>query len=218
MRIMLTKIITRLKYLIKSMSITILNIPWYCRFMLQEGSSTWKIYTHTTRNERIQLYRLALKQSHGAVAVEVGSYLGASASFLAAGLSKKKGTKLICVDTWRNDAMTEGTRDTFKEFHNNTSSYESMIFTKQGHSGEVANLFTEKIDLLFIDGDHSYAGCRSDVLAWLPKLKNNGIVIMHDYKYSPGVKKVVEELIEPRTAGKSYAMNNLYWTNCTYNN
>jgi predicted O-methyltransferase YrrM len=37
-----------------------------------------------------------------------------------------------------------------------------------------------KIDLLFIDGDHSYEGVRNDFIAYLPFLAQNGQVAFHD--------------------------------------
>lgn len=37
------------------------------------------------------------------------------------------------------------------------------------------------IDMVFIDGDHSYEGCKGDIDAWLPNLKPGGILAIHDY-------------------------------------
>lgn len=55
------------------------------------------------------------------------------------------------------------------------------------------------IDLLFIDGDHSYAGCKGDQDAWLPWLKPGGIAVWHDYDNEPwgDVVKAVDELPWP---------------------
>lgn len=40
----------------------------------------------------------------------------------------------------------------------------------------------DQVDLVFIDGDHSYKGCKADILAWLPHVKQNGLLVVHDYK------------------------------------
>lgn len=37
------------------------------------------------------------------------------------------------------------------------------------------------VNLVFIDGNHSYAGCRGDIEAWLPNLVVGGILLVHDY-------------------------------------
>ena len=36
------------------------------------------------------------------------------------------------------------------------------------------------IDLVYIDGDHSYEGIQLDIQLFYPKLKRNGIIILHD--------------------------------------
>ena len=190
----------------------ILNLPWYCRFLLQGKASAWNISTHTTKLERLRLYRLALKQPDDAVALEVGSYLGASACFLAEGLSRLPGNaKLLCVDTWHNDTMPEGPRDTYGEFLSNTKPYAGIIIPHRGLSEEVAATIKPDLDLLFIDGDHSYNGCRTDVLCWLPRLKKGGTFVLHDYSYYPEIRKVVRELIDANQIGKGRLVRSVYW-------
>lgn len=65
-------------------------------------------------------------------------------------------------------------------------------------------------DLVLIDGDHSYEGCKGDIEAWLPNIKPGGILAIHDYKKHlltydeetcphprpwPGVDRAVDELL-----------------------
>lgn len=38
-----------------------------------------------------------------------------------------------------------------------------------------------KIELLIVDGDHSYEGVSRDLEAWLPHVASGGYVFMHDY-------------------------------------
>jgi len=186
-------------------------LPDYIRFQLGGHGQARRIFTHMTSQERLILYRLACRQAAGSVLLEIGSYLGASSCFLAAGASEiRGGAKVYCVDTWNNESMSEGQRDTWLEFKENTFRYRTIIVSLRGHSIEVARDFHEKIDLLFIDGDHSYEGCRADVESWLPYLKAGGLIIMHDYGWAEGVKKVVQEFISPR-ATKAGKLPNLYW-------
>jgi hypothetical protein len=50
------------------------------------------------------------------------------------------------------------------------------------------------LDFVFIDADHSYEGCRDDIDAWLPKLKDHGLLCGHDYSEKfPGVIQAVNE-------------------------
>ena len=46
-----------------------------------------------------------------------------------------------------------------------------------------------KVDMVFIDGDHSYNGCKGDILAWLPNIKPGGIMAVHDF----GKKEVYKD-------------------------
>ena len=51
-----------------------------------------------------------------------------------------------------------------------------------------------KIKLLFIDGDHSYKGCHTDIEAWLPYMDKDGVMFFHDHdETSPGVMQAVAE-------------------------
>ena len=58
----------------------------------------------------------------------------------------------------------------------------------------------DSLDFVFVDGDHSYEGCKADIEAWWPKLKKGGIMSGDDYghTYNPaegkyGVVEAVEE-------------------------
>lgn len=59
------------------------------------------------------------------------------------------------------------------------------------------------IELLFIDGDHSYEAVSNDIKLWIPKVIKGGVIIFHDaypvgngIAYEPGVKKAVQEYFE----------------------
>lgn len=53
-------------------------------------------------------------------------------------------------------------------------------------------------DIVFIDADHSYEGCKRDILAWRSKVRPGGLLCGHDYANKRGeVKRAVEELIGP---------------------
>ena len=143
------------------------------------------------------LYRLALSLPQPAEILVVGSFIGASACFLAAAASEHNRGVVHCVDTWTNEAMSEAPRDAFSEFLSNTQQYRAWLIPHRGRSQEVAVAFDRKLDLLFIDGDHSYKGCKADAELWLPKLKPGGIVAFHDYGWSHDVQRVVGELVIP---------------------
>lgn len=187
-------------------------MPWYLKFVLKGNKGCFNIFTHLTKTKRLLLYKLALSLCRNCVIVEIRSYVGGSSTFLASAATEKNGM-LYCVDTWKNEAMPEGLRDTYNEFTKNTKPYKKWIVPLRGKSVEVAKDFDKEIDLLFIDGDHSYEAVKSDVEAWFPKLKDGAIVVFHDYGWAEGVKRVVKEMVKPIQIGKgNNELPNTYWT------
>jgi len=57
----------------------------------------------------------------------------------------------------------------------------------------------KKIDVLFIDGDHSYEGVKKDFLKYEPYVKSNGLIFMHDITHKHfGVKEFWKEVGYPK--------------------
>lgn len=62
-------------------------------------------------------------------------------------------------------------------------------------SEESVNIFTDgSIDIIFIDGEHTYSGVTNDINIWESKIKSGGVVSGHDYNHPnfPDVKKAVD--------------------------
>jgi predicted O-methyltransferase YrrM len=73
------------------------------------------------------------------------------------------------------------------------------------HASQAVQVAGE-IDLLFIDGDHSYEGCVHDVMKYVPFVRPGGYFILHDYygwyegdgqNKSP-IKRAVDEIPQDR--------------------
>jgi predicted O-methyltransferase YrrM len=153
----------------------------------------FKVTSHLNPKELCRLFLLANDRKY---IMEIGSYIGASACCFGAALKKAGSGKIICIDTWNNDAMTEGNRDTWQEFQNNTVSYKEQIIPIRGYSTNVVDevaAHVNTLDLLFIDGDHSYEGVKADWEAYKHFLCPGSIVAFHDSGWAEGVKRVIEE-------------------------
>ena len=50
-----------------------------------------------------------------------------------------------------------------------------------GDSKAIGAKWLTKVDMVFVDGDHSYDGCKGDIEIWLKHLKPGGLIIVHDY-------------------------------------
>lgn len=187
-------------------------IPKYSLFqrvkLLKLGIFKWNIPTYTTADELFILYDLAKSLETISIGVEIGSYTGASSLMIAKGLNKY--SKLYCIDTWENDAMTEGNWNTYDVFSKNTQLVANKINTVKSNSTDAAIGFNKEIDFLFIDGDHSYDGVKADVDAWFVKLKRSGVIIMHDIGWAEGVIKVTKKKIIPNLSSFNQ-LPNMFW-------
>ena len=169
-----------------------------------------KVFTHLTTQEKRKLFELTNKVNEGFV-LEIGSFIGASACFISAGL--RIDSKLLCIDTWENNAMSEGKRNTKDEFDYNTQQFQEKIIKIQGYSTEVKEkvlTITDKLDLLFIDGDHSYEGCKADWDLYIDMVKSGGCVIFHDSGWAEGVQRVIEADAKPIMVAYD-SLPNMFW-------
>lgn len=53
-------------------------------------------------------------------------------------------------------------------------------------SEDAARHWTQPVDLVFVDGDHTEAGCALDWELWHPHVKPGGHVVFHDARSAPG--------------------------------
>jgi hypothetical protein len=73
-----------------------------------------------------------------------------------------------------------------------------------GKSSVVGRDFQQPVDLLHIDGDHSYEGVKGDLAAWLPRMRPGSCVIFHDTESFPGVRRAFDELPGRKKEIKQY--------------
>jgi predicted O-methyltransferase YrrM len=93
-------------------------------------------------------------------------------------------------------------------YYNNEikAKYNDRLIPIQGNSHLVADRVPQ-VDLVFIDADHSYNGCRGDIIAYSPKVKSGGILSGHDIDY-PGVNSAVKQYVKSFDVGP----NNVWFT------
>lgn len=175
----------------KKLHVCYLKVAIKSRLKLKYASS--QIVGHLTLREGIALADMAKQYASGGVIVEIGSFLGKSSNFLAGSLSESG--HLYCVDTWQNDAMPGGRQDNYSQFELNMKKWEGRYTPLRGNSSDVVKNWSKQVDFLWIDGDHSYEGCLSDIKNWFPYLKNNGWICLHDYANPCGVQQAAQEFL-----------------------
>jgi predicted O-methyltransferase YrrM len=126
------------------------------------------------------LFRAAAATTGKGLIVEIGSWKGRSTAWLAAG-ARLSGAKVYAVDP-HTRSREDPDAVTLEEFRANMARagladhVEALVMT----STEAAHSIPGPVELLFIDGDHSYDGVRQDVALWLPRLVDGGTVMFHD--------------------------------------
>lgn len=93
---------------------------------------------------------------------------------------------------------------------NIAQSFKGRAHILKSDSSEAAEQFNDGFfDVVFIDGDHSYDGCRRDILAWRSKVKAGGWLGGHDYDHPDQgeVKRAVDEIFPHIVLGE----NRTWW-------
>lgn len=85
---------------------------------------------------------------------------------------------------------------------------EPSVHILKGNSIDILRAFPDNaLDMIYIDGDHSYNGCKHDLSLAYEKVKNGGWIMGHDYEmnmvkartyYNFGVKQAVDEFCNTR--------------------
>jgi hypothetical protein len=120
--------------------------------------------------------------------VELGTYYGCS-YFAFAQAIKDKGlyTQLVGVDTWQGDIHTgkydDAVFESFLKIKQDTFKGGLHFQYLRSTFKAAVDMFDDNsIDILMIDGTHTAEAAREDYLNYLPKLKENAIVLFHDTK------------------------------------
>lgn len=125
-------------------------------------------------------------------AVEVGVYEGSSALVLCRAMPRDGTLHLIDPFT-ANPTLLPGWRAT----EGATRRVVERARRRRGGprlrwhvalSEEVARKWTQPVDLVFVDGDHSEAGCRLDWTVWSPFVAPGGAVAFHDARDGGGAE------------------------------
>jgi predicted O-methyltransferase YrrM len=126
--------------------------------------------------------------------IEIGTFLGRSALAIACNLEPEE-SRLVCVDPYVDygDPLMgpQPWEDIFGIAKETLAGYASLL--REPSSRAAIRFHDHTIDMIFIDGDHSYSAVLADITAWERTIKPGGLICGHDYGVHPGVKQAVDE-------------------------
>ena len=148
------------------------------------------------QEEGIALYEACKNSFQNGKCVEVGSYCGKSSCYIGFAC-KKVGSKLFSIDHHKGSEEQQFGEEYFDEeiydfsrkqvntlpmFLANIKKFnledhiEPLIMTSIDASYHVP----DDLDMIFIDGSHTFESAQNDYYHWKPKLRPGGILAIHD--------------------------------------
>ena len=146
--------------------------------------------------EGLFLYELTKKYCLKNFAVEVGSYCGKSACYIGQACKENK-TYLMTIDHHRGSEEQQYGEEYFDpdEYNYDKEIVDTLptllkniqkfrfdkVILPVVNSSELASKEIENnIDLVFIDGSHTFESARKDYVSWKNKIRIGGILAIHD--------------------------------------
>ena len=140
------------------------------------------------QNDLLALYKKVVEIfPSGSHFVEVGSFLGKSAVFMAVEIiNSGKNIRFDCVDHWKgseehHDNKKIDTENLYEDFIKNIEPVKSIITPVRIDSIDASKLYhPNSLDFIFIDASHDEPSVRKDLAYWYLRLKEDGMIAGDD--------------------------------------
>jgi hypothetical protein len=153
------------------------------------------------------------------VILEIGSFKGKSTVGLASIAARYGLGKVVAVDPHTAPSVTDpdlrGQTSTWDDFRATlrAAGLEGAVEAHRTVSRELARGWDRPIRLLWIDGDHTYAGAKADLDLFRPHLAAGAIVALHDVlnAFDGPIRVFVEEILRSDTFGPAGVCGSIGW-------
>jgi hypothetical protein len=176
-----------------------------------------------TENEALGLYSVASKLPGNSTVVEIGSWQGKNTYCISKGL---RSGKIYAIESFNADGgfdveseklylQKRGDTDLLENFKKNMQQLRVLkkIIIKKGYSYQFHEDFN-KLNFLFIDGDHSIEGCKPDFDLYSSKIVPGGYIAFHDYyeeRGELGPTYVIKNLVLKSKKFKFFKQSDTLW-------
>lgn len=152
--------------------------------------------------------------------VEIGSFKGKSTVMLAKVAAHYGLSRIVAIDPHNSpellDLEANPEASSFQEFLTNiqAAGVADQVEVHRAYSRDVARLWDRPIRFLWIDGDHTYQGAKTDFDGFFPHVAPQGVVALHDALnvFSGPIRVFVEDMLRSGSFGAAGFVHSIAWS------
>ncbi|MBV9214915.1 MAG: class I SAM-dependent methyltransferase [Acidobacteria bacterium] len=181
---------------------------------------TWPVEGYLSRQEMRFLALLGAIPTADGEVLEIGSFKGKSTIILAkSARSTRPDVVINAVDPMTAPSETDpklgGLQSSFPDFDRNIRVHgvAANVRLHQMFSRDLAETWDKPIRLLWIDGDHTYAGTKADFDGFAEHLSDGAIVAIHDalHEFEGGARVFAESILRSPNFGACGFCGSIAW-------
>ena len=146
------------------------------------------------------------------IGVEIGVHYGNNALNILKALSIKQLYLIDPYDSYVEKGIFWKTKykDIYKEVRKKFEKYKVKVKFIKRKSIDAIELIPNRLDFVYIDGNHTFKAVKKDIESYYPKVKNGGIIGGHDFD-SPNVLAAVIFCIIKYNLYRDFRFNRRDW-------
>jgi hypothetical protein len=88
-----------------------------------------------------------------------------------------------------------------------------VSFIKDTSVNASKSIMENSLDIVFIDGEHTFEALKDDIQNWVPKVKKGGLISGHDYGHGnfPDVKRFIDEWVNENNYELNVEKGYVWW-------
>lgn len=153
------------------------------KFLSRQSFSTPELFVLTSAFGHVPFFFWLISVLKPRVTVELGSADGYT-FFAFCQAAREFPMRVFAIDTWKGDAHTGPLPERmYRSVQSNLAGHFSGVdatMLRMTFDEAVGRFDDGSLDLVFVDGCHSYDAVTNDYLKWKPKMSDKGVMVFHD--------------------------------------